>query len=600
MSVLLDTTLQKPLDIGRAIYPQPVATACGYVLRARTFEQLLEATLKAAEVLSRYLGALALASYSSRSTDPTTVAFKPEQFKKALAFGDFVSLTDSIAGAKCDHPLRSGFNALDRRGKKPAAAERSTVTNLIKLLKVRNDRGHDLSGMNSTQAKAFIQKNGIVEAFLDALSSADLILQLPLYLIEDQRNTGGKVVARTLFLMGESYDPSPQVLRLATHVTFDGEPALSHGAKSSSIAPMLMWLPVTATGNTRLFIWDTIDDKTLKYRTLDGLDQEMNGDHHRRLCSFLTGAKTNPEDCSLSSGETILQWWLVRRKAIEESTLHEAGWIPWNSANYETLQWFAAQLTTDTNAIPKDVIQDKLLDGRDRLQPGEIEQFLLLFGEDQGVRALLTREMIDLRVRTKQGTRWSDRKESHSNVLVNLRLATEFIKTHVNVGNLSVEELKKTTGTPDYIAIREALVNLFIHQDYTDKQAAAQIDISPGTVTFSNPGYSLVERDKASSGSKSQSRNPLIARAIRLLGFAELAASGLREIKLAWAKAGRQPPHLASDEKTNSFTLVLDWRQTFQMDLPASVKIVVAERDEHPTAPTVTQPKTTDASDPAS
>jgi hypothetical protein len=148
MSVLLDATVQKPLDIGRAIYPQPVATACGYVLRARTFEQLLEATLKAAEVLSRYLGALALASYSCRITDPANVPFTPERFQKPLAFGDFVALTDSIAGANCDHPLRSCFNALDRRGKKSAAAERSTVANLIKLLNVRNDRGHDLSGMN--------------------------------------------------------------------------------------------------------------------------------------------------------------------------------------------------------------------------------------------------------------------------------------------------------------------------------------------------------------------------------------------------------------------------------------------------------------------
>ena len=562
MSVLLEPSVQKPLEIGRDVYPQPVAIACGYVLRARSYEQLLEATIKAAEVLSRYLGALALASYICRTDDPPAVPFTPDRFQKALAFGDFLDLLSSIAAANCDHPLRSYFQAMDSRNKKPDAAERSAASSLLKILNLRNDRGHDLSGMNSAQARSFLQQNAIVETFLAALASANSLLRLPLFLIEDQRKTGGRIIARTLFLMGESSDPSPNVLQLAMDVTFDGEPALSYGIKSKSIAPMLMWLPVEATGNVRLFIWDTIDEKTLKYRTLDGFDQQLNGDHHDRLCSFLNGAKAAPEDCCLFGGDPVLKWWLVRRKAIETATIQMAGWIPWNSAQFETLQWFASHLTADAKANPKDVVQEKLLDGRDRLQPGEIEQFLLLFGSDKEVIAQLNREMIDLRVRTSKDARWHDRFESHSNVLENLRLATEFIKTHVSVGELTIEELKKTTGTPDYVAIREALVNLFIHQDYTDKKAAAQIDIAPGVMSFFNPGYSLVERNTVSAGLKSQSRNPLIARAIRLLGFAELAASGLRELKQVWAKANRQPPQLASDEKTNTFTLVLDWRES--------------------------------------
>lgn len=588
MSVLLETSLQKPLDIGRAVYPQPVATACGYVLRARTYEQLLEATLKAAEVLSRYLGALALASYVCRAADPPAVPFTPERFQKGLAFGDFVALTESVAAANCDHPLRSYFQAMDSRGRKPVAAERSTAANLLKLLNLRNDRGHDLSGMNSAQAKSFLRNNRIVEAFLAALSSADSILRLPLFLIEDQRTTGGKIMARTLFLMGESSDPSPHILQLAMNVTFDGEPALSYGAKSKSIAPMLMWLPVAETGNTRLFIWDTIAEKTLKYKTLDGFDQEMNGEHHNRLCSFLTGSKTTPEDCSLTTGDSVLQWWLVRRKAIEAATMHMEGWIPWNSAHYETLHWFASHLTTDTTANPKDVIQEKLLDGRDRLQPGEIEQFLLLFGNEKEVHSLLSREMIDLRVKTSKEQRWDERVESHSNILESLRLATAFIKTHVSVGELTIEGLKNTTGTPDYIAIREALVNLFIHQDYTDKRAAAQIDIASGVVRFFNPGYSLVERDKASAGEKSQCRNPLIARAVRLLGFAELAASGLREMKQVWEKAHRPPPQLASDEKTNSFTLVLDWRESVALQFPVTGEIRAIEKERGSTSSSAT------------
>jgi len=99
----------------------------------------------------------------------------------------------------------------------------------------------------------------------------------------------------------------------------------------------------------------------------------------------------------------------------------------------------------------------------------------------------------------------------------------------------------------------------------TAKMAAAQIDIAPGVVTFFNPGFSLVDRTGLPTGMKSQSRNPLIARALRLIGFAELAASGLRELQRVWQTANRQPPQLSSDEKTNSFTLVLDWREASEL-----------------------------------
>jgi predicted HTH transcriptional regulator len=206
------------------------------------------------------------------------------------------------------------------------------------------------------------------------------------------------------------------------------------------------------------------------------------------------------------------------------------------------------------------VIQQKLLDGRDRLHPFELDQFILLFGSESEVAARLGREMAELRVRTSEGKRWDERLETHHNVLQSLRVATDFFQRHVSVGAITVEALKQTSGSPDYVAMREAMINLFIHQDYNDKRAPAQIDIAPGVVTFFNLGFSFVEGDKVSSGVKSYPRNPLIARALRLIGFAELAASGLRELQRVWQKADRRIPQVTSDEKTNSFTLVLEWR----------------------------------------
>jgi hypothetical protein len=561
MSILLDTALQQPLEIGRDVYPQPVAAACGYILRARSYEHLLEATLKAAEVLARYLGALALSSYACRQSDPPAIPFPPDRFLKPLAFGDFLELTQSVAISDCDHPLRPQFEAMDVRNKKSQAkADRTAAAALGKLLTFRNDRGHDLSGINSQQALSFLKNNQIVETFLTAITSADCVLRLPLFLIEEQRRTGGRIMARVLMLMGETADPQPQVIQLAADVSFDGEPAISFGDRSGTVAPMLLWHAMEETGNAKLFVWDTVANSTLKYRTLDGLYKEVNGTHHARLCSLFAGGKAAQEGCALSGGDSIMKWWLTRRKAVEVANAQIAGWIPWKYTDLETLKWYASQLGADAATDPARVIQAKLLDGRDHLQPFELDQFLLLFGAEKEVVVRLSRELVDLRVRTSEDKRWDERIESHRNVLQCLRQATDFFRAHVSVGEVTVEGLREKSGSPDYVAMREALVNLFIHQDYTDKRAAAQIDIAPGVVTFFNPGFSLVERDTVSSGVKSQARNPLIARALRLLGFSELAASGLRELQRVWQTAHPQPPRLSSDEKTNTFTLILDWR----------------------------------------
>ena len=71
----------------------------------------------------------------------------------------------------------------------------------------------------------------------------------------------------------------------------------------------------------------------------------------------------------------------------------------------------------------------------------------------------------------------------------------------------------------------------------------------------------FVTVEHLTDGGKSQARNPLIARALRLIGFAELAGSGIRALQYTWRKAKRRPPNIASDPVANSFTLTLDWRE---------------------------------------
>lgn len=71
-------------------------------------------------------------------------------------------------------------------------------------------------------------------------------------------------------------------------------------------------------------------------------------------------------------------------------------------------------------------------------------------------------------------------------------MVVEFLGRHVSVKEVNLDGLKATSGNADYVAIREALVNLFVHQDYSSAGPSAQIEISPYLSVFHNTGASLV------------------------------------------------------------------------------------------------------------
>ncbi len=207
-------------------------------------------------------------------------------------------------------------------------------------------------------------------------------------------------------------------------------------------------------------------------------------------------------------------------------------------------------------------IADQLLDGRDIISSEEIKQIILLYGTEEVVKQTLCRGLIDCRAKREGGAdkRWDERIEASKNILQCLRLAIEFFGRHVGVDGATLDGLTATSGTANYIAMREALVNLFIHQDYTDKRTVGQVEITKHRAVFYNAGRSLVGQNSLIEGGKSQSRNPLISRALRVIGFAELAGSGLRELHRVWRNAKRRPPQIESNPSANSFTLTLDWR----------------------------------------
>ena len=558
----MDEAHSQYLRRGSWLYPQPVAIAAGRILRSRSDQERLDAVLRCGEILARYLAALSLASFAARDADDEA-ALTLLKTKGELSFGDFLSIIQHVSRASADHPLKPylvpGF-AREKTGGRGTADDA-----LIALLELRNQLGHQLDRLSGAQATAIHRERNPLGILHKALRVMEGILGLPLVLVEEQRvEDEGAIVGRILWLMGESADPEPIEVAVEVSSPFRRNRSLYVGVRDGALSlwPMLLWDIADETKNYRLFFVDAIREKELTYKTVEVSVLGRNDQLIDRLQGLFRGDRVPLERARLAAGRDFLGAWLGERKRIEAAREQYEGRIPWEAFDPESLDWFARRLSQEGDEDQRQrIVTASLLDGRERLAREEIDQLVLLFGFEGEVRRRLGRDLIDLRVVTNPGSRWDERATSAHNILESLRTAVDLLGRHIGVEGVTLDGLTATAGSADYIAIREALVNLFIHQDYSDRSAAAQIELAPERALFFNTGRSLVSADALIQGGKSQSRNPLVARALRLIGFADLAGSGLRELQKAWRSVKRRPPKMVSDKAANTFTLSLDWRE---------------------------------------
>lgn len=554
---------ERALRRGASVFPQPIAAACGHVLRARSEESLVDAVIKAAEVLARYLAAIGLASWAAREVDAEASPYNAQDLLGGLSFGVFVQVAEQLAGASVDHPLKQLLaSSLVGKAKAQTQGKGATKIELSRLLELRNKLGHDISSLTRARAIAVLRDDRPVDHLVAALEGAHELLDLPLFVLEDQQLSKGQIRGRRLVLMGENPDPEPEEIVLAADLHSLGKPYLGTGRGAICLAPLLLWDIAQSSANYRLFMIDSIDAGRVKHKSVSSEEREHNGEEAKFTREYIASGRVPFELIQLKSGESLAAEWRARRKRVEAASQVRAGDIPWNDFEPDAIEWFAARLDPQsTGESLRALVTDRLLDGRSALAPRETAQLTLLFGTERAVRSLIQREMLDLRMSGNGGSRWEERIESHANVFHCLREAVGFFVRHVGIDGVTLEGLRSTSGTADYIAMREALVNLFIHQDYADASAAAQIELSRDRAVFFNPGRALVSKGALVEGGKSQARNPLIARALRLVGLAELAGSGLRELQRVWRGARRRPPRIESDDTANTFTLTLDWRE---------------------------------------
>ena len=189
---------------------------------------------------------------------------------------------------------------------------------------------------------------------------------------------------------------------------------------------------------------------------------------------------------------------------------------------------------------------------------------ILLFGTNAAFRQLLPRPAVDCqrfslaRNRADAGDRWNDRLVLDENLIRTWQSLVDwyqkFAETPFRVDPTS---LRQDDTTPDYRAFRESMVNLLIHQDYSDHSRKAGIRHYTDQTVFWNPGDAFATDSDLLEPGEKEVRNPRIVTAFRRIGLSENAGWGLRDVFRNWQELGHVPPYIANDRGHKCFELIL-------------------------------------------
>ena len=133
---------------------------------------------------------------------------------------------------------------------------------------------------------------------------------------------------------------------------------------------------------------------------------------------------------------------------------------------------------------------------------------------------------------TEKGDAIND-AEFTGNVLMLLREAMNFVKSNTKRGWEKLPDGRK--NKPEYAerAVLEAMVNHFIHRDYTVMGGEVHLDIYDNRLTVTSPGgmyNGMLIQDLDIKDVSSERRNPILANVMAQLDYMEKRGSGLARI----------------------------------------------------------------------
>ena len=200
------------------------------------------------------------------------------------------------------------------------------------------------------------------------------------------------------------------------------------------------------------------------------------------------------------------------------------------------------------------------VDGR----PSPTRAAILLFGADPAFRQILPRPVVDLQWRRGDWSedlpeeRWADRLVIEANLVKAWKaLVGRYVQRAEKPFSVDPETLRREDRPPDYVAFREAAINLLIHQDYADHTRKPAIRFFDDRTSLWNPGDAFVSAEELMEPGEREVRNPRIVAAFRRIGLSEQAGTGIRAIFGNWRRLGRVPPVVENDKAGKAFQLTL-------------------------------------------
>ena len=189
---------------------------------------------------------------------------------------------------------------------------------------------------------------------------------------------------------------------------------------------------------------------------------------------------------------------------------------------------------------------------------------VLLFGCNAAFRQLLPRPVVDCqrftvpRDQADTGARWADRTVLDENLILTWRALVDWFERFAERPfRIDSATFQRDDTPPDYLAYRESLVNLLIHQDYSDHTRKPEIRHYVDQTVFWNPGDAFATADDLLEPGVKELRNPRIVTAFRRIGLSENAGWGLRDVFQNWQQLGNVPPRITNDKGRKYFELVL-------------------------------------------
>jgi ATP-dependent DNA helicase RecG len=185
---------------------------------------------------------------------------------------------------------------------------------------------------------------------------------------------------------------------------------------------------------------------------------------------------------------------------------------------------------------------------------------LLMFGQMVAIQEELPYYMLDYQERpeAKTETRWIDRITLDGKWSGNLY--DFYRKVYVKLtADLKVpfrlEKGERKEETPVHEALREALANVLVHADYSDR-ASVLVVKRPDMFGFRNPGLMRIPVEVALHGGEPDCRNRTLHKMFRLVGVGEQAGTGIPKILHGWQSQHWNPPKLYDTSMPYNQTLM--------------------------------------------